>query len=352
MRFKNALYKLTHWETWHTLVKYIPISPFWIWYCIRSGSLWFFSAANPALTFGGLEGETKEEMYSQFPEGTFPKSVFIEPGIPFEQVEEIIRNSGLTFPLIAKPNVSLMGYMLRKITTIEALKKYHTFFNQKYVVQQFIPYLLEVGVFYYRMPNSKTGTVSGLLKKTTPFVTGDGKHNIEELIDMHEGVRFKKGALKHRNEKQLKEIPAHGEVCLIADASNRAQGGAMSSIREEIDDKLLAVMDNISLYKNTLFYGRYDIKCKSIEDLKAGRNFFILEFNGSGSGVQQIFGNGYNLFKALAIILKHWQMLYRISHYNLKRQIGRCGFKEGLRILRSANKNNALLKKMDNEFIL
>ncbi len=29
-------YKITHWETWHYLAKYIPISPVWFWYCLRS----------------------------------------------------------------------------------------------------------------------------------------------------------------------------------------------------------------------------------------------------------------------------------------------------------------------------
>ena len=77
--FNNFFYKLTHWETWHFHAKYIPILPAWLWYCIKSRSLWFFTPSNPTLTFGGMEGETKEEMYEQMPPGTFPRSIYISP---------------------------------------------------------------------------------------------------------------------------------------------------------------------------------------------------------------------------------------------------------------------------------
>ena len=79
MNFKKIIYRIAHWETWHYLAKYIPISPAWLWYCMRSGSLWFFTPSNPTLTFGGFEGESKKEMYDQLPPGSYPKTVYISP---------------------------------------------------------------------------------------------------------------------------------------------------------------------------------------------------------------------------------------------------------------------------------
>ena len=61
MKWKDLLYKITHWENWNYQLKYIPIGPVWIWYCIRSRNPWFFTASNPTLTFGGFEGEGKKE---------------------------------------------------------------------------------------------------------------------------------------------------------------------------------------------------------------------------------------------------------------------------------------------------
>ncbi|MBX2889108.1 MAG: hypothetical protein KF829_10720 [Ferruginibacter sp.] len=352
MKWNDAIYKLTHWESWNSFIKYIPLIPVWCWYCIRSGNFWFFTAANPTLTFGGMEGETKEEMYNHLPEGTFPKSVFIEHEFGFDEVMRRIEKAGITFPLVVKPNVGMMGYMFRKVQNWEELEKYHHAINTKYVVQHLVDFPLEVGLFYYRMPDSNHGTISGLLTKTPPYIIGDGVNNIEQLLDKHEGVRFKRDELKRKHSSYLAAILPFGERFFLSDASNRTQGGDLKSIHSEIDERLVAVMDKISIFSNSFFYGRYDIKCKSIEDLKEGKNFYILEFNGSGSGVQQIFGNGYSLFKAVSIIAHHWKMMYRISNFNLKRGIGKWAFMDGMRVLKKAQRNNKALRMLDSEFVL
>ena len=64
---KKFFQRLTNWELWNFYVLYAPISPVWFWYCLRSGSFWFFSSSNPTITFGGFEGEGKKEMYDQLP---------------------------------------------------------------------------------------------------------------------------------------------------------------------------------------------------------------------------------------------------------------------------------------------
>ena len=58
---KKFFETLFNWERWNFFVLYAPISPVWLWYCLRSGSLWYFSSSNPTITFGGFEGEGKKE---------------------------------------------------------------------------------------------------------------------------------------------------------------------------------------------------------------------------------------------------------------------------------------------------
>ena len=94
MDYKKSWYRFTHWETWPYRIKYIPLIPAWLWYCLRSGSLWFFTPSNPSLTFGGFEGEGKKEMYDQLPPGTYPESIYISPSLPVDEVEtEVIKNN-------------------------------------------------------------------------------------------------------------------------------------------------------------------------------------------------------------------------------------------------------------------
>ena len=350
MKVKELLYKLTHWETWHHHAKYIPISPVWLWYIIRSGTPWFFTPSNPTLTFGGFEGEGKKEMYEQLPPGSYPSTIYIQPGIPFNEVENQIAAAGFTYPFIVKPNVGMMGFMFRKIFNADQLKQYHTTLPIDYVVQALVDYDVEVGLFYYRLPNQQSGTVSGLLKKEPAYILGDGVSSIETLMRQKESIRFRIDDMLTRHQAFKNTILAKEEKYYLSYASNRSQGGAMDVINNEIDEKLLAIADSFSQHAGKFYYGRYDIKCASIEDLKAGKNFSILEFNGAGAGVQHIYGNGYTLWQAISIILKHWKMLFLISRHNHKNGVSYWGFKQGWQHLKAAKKNLMMLKRMDANF--
>ncbi len=350
MKFKDILYKITHWQTWHHHAKYIPITPVWIWYCIRSGTPWFFTSSNPTLTFGGFEGEGKKEMYDQLPPGSYPHTIYINPSICFEEAEKQVAAAGFSYPFIVKPNVGMMGFMFRKITNAQQLKLYHDTIPIEYLVQEMINYPVEIGAFYYRMPNQAKGTVSGLLKKEPPYITGTGSCTVEDLIIQHNGIRFKKEAIIARHEKRLKEILPAGEIYLLSYASNRNQGGNLIGIDDEINDAMMQIFDGLSKYSGKFFYGRYDIKCSSVADFKKGKNFSILEFNGAGAGTQHIYANPYSLWQACAIILHHWKMLFLISRYNKEQGIKMWGIVQGWRHLKAAKKNLMMLKKMDAEF--
>jgi len=347
---KNFLYKLTHWETWHHHAKYIPLLPAWLWYCLKSRSLWFFTSSNPTLTFGGMEGESKEEMYKQLPPGTFPNSIYISPTCSFDELMIKVEVNNLKYPFAVKPNVGMMGFMFRKIESAEDLRKYHNKIPVNYVIQDMVEYPIEVSVFYYRLPNERKGTISGFIMKESPVVIGDGHSTLWELIQNYPGVRFKLDKMRSQHGKKLNDIIPMNEKYLLSNASNRSQGGKLTGLQHEIDDKLLQFFDEISHYSGHFYYGRYDIKCTSVADLKEGKNYSILEYNGSGSGTQHVYGNGNSLFQAFRVILQHWKMLYKISKYNNDNGVHYWRFWSGLKFLHNAKKNLKMLKQLDAEF--
>lgn len=351
MNLKKTLYKLTHWETWHHHAKYIPISPVWIWYIIRSGTPWFFTPSNPTLTFGGFEGEGKKEMYEQLPPGSYPSTTYIQPQISFEEAEKQVADAGFTYPFIVKPNVGMMGFMFRKISDPDQLKKYHETIPIEYLVQELVDYDLEVSAFYFRMPNEQKGIISGFLKKESPFIVGDGSGTIEDLMRKHEGIKFKLEEMLLKHEEWKDDILPPGEKYYLSYASNRSQGGKLTGIDHEIDEGLQELFDGFSHHAGKFYYGRYDIKCKSVEDLKKGKNYSILEFNGAGAGTQHVYANNYSLIKAMSIILTHWKMLFLISRYNHKNNgVPYWNFLKGWRHLKAAKKNLMMLKRMDANF--
>ena len=350
MKLPDFLYRTIHWETWHYLVKYIPLSPAWFWYCLRSGSFWFFTPSNPTLTFGGFEGESKNEMYMQLPPGSYPQSIVISNALPFTAVEELVSEANFTFPFAVKPDVGMMGFMFRKIESIGQLQKYHTAMNSDYIVQKLIEYPLEVSVFYYRYPGETTGHITGFLKKEFLEVTGDGKSTLLALIEQYPRVRFRVEEMKLKHEKRLNDIIGEGERYCLSYALNLSRGGKLVSLAHEKDSRLLKVFDELSNYSRHFYYGRYDIKCLSIEDLKRGKNFSILEYNGSGAEPHHIYGDGNNLLQAYRIVLHHWKVLYKISRMNHKNGQTYWNHRKGLHFLRKARQHFRVLKKLDANF--
>jgi hypothetical protein len=345
---KKSLYRVSHWETWHWLIKYIPMLPFWILYCIKARSLWFFTAANPTLTFGGFEGENKTEMYEQLPGGIFPRTFFISASLPINDLERKIQYSGLSFPIAVKPDVGQMGLMFRKISSMQQLRDYHRSMKVDYLLEDFISYPLEVSVFYYRIPGQLNGTITGFVKKESLCVTGDGTSTLYELMLRYPRVWFRMDEMKSKHADKLNTIIPSGDCYVLSDALNLSRGGKLVSLEHEKDEKLQSLFDQFS-QKTNFYFGRYDIKCASVEDLKQGRNFSILEFNGSGAEPHHVYGNGNSLLQAIKILLYHWEILYQISVLNHKNGIPYWNFRQGIEKLMEARAHFKILRKLDLE---
>ncbi|MDB5201432.1 MAG: hypothetical protein JWQ27_841 [Ferruginibacter sp.] len=349
---KKVLYRITHWETWHYLAKYIPLSPAWLWYCLRARSMWFFTPSNPSLAFGGFEGETKKEMYDQLPPGSFPRSIYIDPQSAFDEVEKNALDAGYNYPFVVKPDAGMMGFMFRKIYTADDLQRYHAAMPVQYIIQEMIAYPLEVSVFYYRHPGQQKGTITGFLKKEFLEVTGDGQSSLLDLIVAYPRVQFRLEEMKNKHKQRLNDILPEGEPFILSPALNLSRGGRLISLEQEKDDKLLQVFDQLSHYTKQFYYGRYDIKCKSVESLKRGEDFSILEYNGCGAEPHHIYGNGNSLFEAYRIVLQHWKMLYKISRYNHQQGIPYWSYRRGMNFLKAAKQHFKVLKALDNSFEL
>ncbi|HLG38659.1 MAG TPA: hypothetical protein VI461_03285 [Chitinophagaceae bacterium] len=347
MKFKKFFQRLTHWELWNMYILYFPIGPVWLWYCLRSRSFWFFSSSNPTIQFGGFHGEGKKEMYDQLPSRLVPKTIYIMHDLPVEEVIRKIGNAGFSYPFIVKPDVGMKGILFRKIDSEEQLIKYHEKIPVEYIVQDLIDLPVEVSVFYYRHPTEQKGTVSGFIQKELLHVKGDGQSTLETLVARHPRAKFRMEEMKHRHGHRFDRVIPKDEIFYLSYAGNHNRGAHFTNLHNEIDENIHKVFDELSHYTKNFFYGRYDIKTNSIEDLKQGKNFMILEFNGSGAEPNHIYDCGMSIWRAYGILLKHWKVLYKISRYNHKNGAPYWSFNKGRRFMREAKKHFKLLEKYD-----
>lgn len=351
MNWRSTWKRITHWELWHYFVKYYFIAPFWVWYCLRSGSFWFFTSSNPTITFGGFEGEGKREMYDQLPAGTFPDTIYIFPGQDFDTIKTSLADKNLNYPFIVKPDAGSKGLLFRKIDNEEELFKYHQKMPVDYLAQQLITYPLEFSVFYYRFPNQQKGVITGFIRKDLLHVTGDGTHNLLELIQNHPTARYRVEELKLKHENNFNIIVPKDERFILTYAANLSRGARLINLEHLIDDDLLKLFDDMS-HRTSFYYGRYDIKSLSVEDLKKGKNFSILEFNGSGAEPNHIYHKGYNLLQAYKVILFHWKILYQISKYNHRHGHPYWSFGRGKKFFNEAKNHLRVLEQYEKEILV
>ena len=347
MGSSKSLQKIFNWELWNFYVLYAPVSVVWFWYCLRSWSVWFFSSSNPTITFGGFEGEGKKEMYDQLPPHLVPRTIYIMHDLTYQEVIQKVRDAGFNYPFIVKPDIGMKGMLFRKIESEEQLVRYHERIPVEYIVQDLVELPVEVSVFYYRYPDQQKGTVSGFIHKELLQVKGNGESTLKELIQQHPRAKFRMDEMEHRHGHRFNRVIPQDEIFYLSYAGNHNRGAHFTNLYNEIDDHLVSVFDELSHYTDKFYYGRYDIKTSSIEDLKKGKNFQVLEFNGCGAEPNHIYDCNMSLWKAYGVILHHWRVLYQISHYNHRNGTPYWSFKRGWNYLRDARRHFHMLAKFD-----
>ncbi len=324
---------------WPFFMIYTPLGFVWLYYAVKARHFWFLSPVNPTLEFSGFEGESKREMYEQLPKHLYPRTIYVDPTLRFEHLLAEVKAAGFRYPILAKPDVGMKGMLMRKINNPSQLEYYHRNVTVDYVIQDMIELPMEFSVFHIRYPGREKGVVTGFIAKDYMSVTGDGHSTLKQLIDEHPKARFKDEEMTMRHGENFSKVIPAGEKYYLSIAGNHNRGANFVNLRNEIDDRLCSVFDKISLEVETFYYGRYDIKCSSVEDLKQEKNIVILEYNGVGAEPNHIYDCGMSYSEALREILMHWRHMYAIGRINHKQHgVPYWGFWRGYTYLKKAKR--------------
>jgi hypothetical protein len=344
---KKYWQKITDWELWPFYLIYAPLAFVWLYYFLRTRTFWYFSNVNPSLQFSGFEGETKKEMFEQLPKEIYPTTIYIQAHQNFDLVVEQMQQANLHFPVAVKPDIGTKGLCFRKIENEEELKKYHHYLPVDYLIQTMIEWPVEVSVFYVRYPNSTKGKITGFIAKEYLQVHGNGQSTLIELIQQHPKAKFRLDELLQKHATRLNTIIPANEPYFLSITGNHNRGAKFINLHNEIDEPLTTVFDELSNYTNHFYYGRFDVKTTSIEDLKQGKNISVLEFNGTGAEPNHIYDCNMNYFIALKTIATHWHHMYTIGKLNHKNNFPYTNFSKGRKHLKVAFAMYKRLKHYD-----
>jgi hypothetical protein len=150
-------------------------------------------------------------------------------------------------------------------------------------------------------------------------VTGDGRSTFTELVWNDARARFMAETYLRRFAGRGQEVPAPGEQIKLVEAGNHAQGCIFRDGAKLVTPELEARIDEISQKLTGFFIGRYDIRYASESDLRAGKNFQIIELNGAASEATNIYDAQNSLATAYRTLFRQWDLVFAIGAANRRR---------------------------------
>src|SRR5206468_3035324 len=129
-------------------------------------------------------------------------------------------------------------------------------------------------------PGEETGRILSITEKRMPVLLGDGVRSVEQLIlDDDRAVCMADWYLR-KNEDQASRVPANGERVQLVEIGTHALGSIFLDGMKELTPELEAAVDGIAKTFDGFYFGRFDVRTPSIEDLRRGINLKVVELNG------------------------------------------------------------------------
>jgi hypothetical protein len=314
-KHKSFLRRLVpHHEHWPWWMLVAPFWPFWLWYGIRLRCATWFTTVNPGIEDGGFMGESKKAIQNIIPLDVQPRTFYIDEENSFEEIKA---RHDLEFPFIAKPDIGGRGRRVEVIKNKQDLENYNSTMDEHFMLQEMIHYPLELGVFFTKLPNEENGQVTSITSKGFLNVKGDGVATVQQLMQSNE--RAKNHTERIMSFLDINRVPREGEVVLLEPIGNHVLGTKFINESHRITDQIHEVFNKIVSRIDGFYYGRFDLKVSSWEDLSRGKNIMILELNGLTSDVTHIFDPQFRTRDVFAVQYKHIKIAFEIAKQNLKK---------------------------------
>lgn len=324
-RANPRIAKWTRWEFWPPWLFYPPVVLNGLWLAVKYRGASLPALANPGIRNGGIIGESKmvtlRQLMATSPEFTAPAAL-IEGQTIAERLASLQRapteflSGG---PCVLKPDVGQRGVGIKVVRTSAQAEAYFRQTGAPLIAQAYVPGPLEAGIFYYRFPHEPHGRIFAITEKIFPVVVGDGLTTVAELIRKDDRAAIIAEIYLSRFSGREDFVPAVGQEVRLVEAGNHAQGCIFQDGQHLWTPELEARIDEISRRVEGFFIGRYDLRYTSHDELRAGRNFQIIELNGATSEATSIYDARNSLWSAYRTLFRQWDLVFAIGAANRQR---------------------------------
>jgi hypothetical protein len=311
---------------------YVPVVLKWFMLALRYRSLTLPTAANPQILSGGFRGETKSSYLGQVVSDhqrwvaqwtTISLFDELSSTARLRMAEQRMADSSLAYPLIAKPDIGACGYGVRLVRSARELSSYLERFppGQEVILQEYVPWHGEAGIFYVRDPGVEKGKIYSFGLRYYPHVVGDGRSTLRQLIKADH--RASRRAKLHFEvfAAHLNEVPEKSSIVRLATAASLRVGALYRDGSAYITLALTERLDRIARSMPEFYYGRFDIRFRTIEALMRGEDFLIVEINGAGAEAIHIWDPELTIGDAYRTWFDQHEILFSIAASNRARGI-------------------------------
>lgn len=325
---RRFMIRLRSWEYWPVYIFNIPVVGIWLYNAVRAKNLFYFTMTNPGIETGGFFGESKSGIMQHIPAAYKPITVLIKATSTGEEIEKSFSASGLSFPVMVKPEVGERGWLAKRVNSMPELKAYLEEHPIDMLLQTYIDLPLEVSIMVYTMPGKNTPVVTSICEKHFLQIEGDGDSTIGDLIIRQDRALLQLEKLLNNFGHRWDEVLAEKEILILESVGNHCRGTTFVDRNDMIDENLAVVMGQLLSTMPEVFYGRFDMRAGSWQELKEGKNIRVLEFNGTSSDPAHIYQPGYSLWKAYGDMAHHWRVMRKIAIENRERGCRSLTFRE------------------------
>ena len=310
-------------EFWPGFVFYAPVVLFWIAQSIRYRSVTLPTLTNPLIEAGGVCGESKTDILEQM--GPVARefvaryvgitTLGVAGADQVGMAEAAMREGGLAYPVVAKPDMSCNGAGVRVIADRADLARYLAAFPlaTRLQLQELVTDEGEAGIFYVRMPGAAQGHVTSVTIKHAPMVVGDGVRTIRALIGADARLAAVAGILLPKLGSEAARIPGKDERVRLVFVGNHCRGSTFKDGRHLITPALQARVEAIARDLPEFHFGRFDVRFSTVAKLRRGEGFKIIEVNGAGSEATHIWDPETTIIEAYRAQFFHYGAAFRIG---------------------------------------
>ena len=150
----------------------------------------------------------------------------------------------------------------------------------------------------------------------SPHVLGDGTSTLAKLI-LADPILKKRGDLYLCDRKdELDDVPDLQEPVGLSFCASARMGSVYRDARHLITTALSERIDEISRDIEGFYFGRFDVRFRSVDELLAGRDFSIIELNGAGAEVLHIWDGRVRTLDAYRTLWRQYREAFEIGAIN------------------------------------